>query len=769
MRRVSFLCILALLSLLFAAFLGGCGSGKKGGAEAPTATPTVPGNLQSQITGVTINDAGQPVVTFSLLDQNGAPLDPAAFIATSGNRLRFTIAQLGTDGEYTNYILSGTPPVPAFDSGGTFATVGNGAYTYTFKTNIKATTLWTGTANVQTLTHSVAGQISRSIPVNNGLTLDSSNVFQQAVNPYKNFKPNGSPVDPVIDVREIVSISACNACHNKLGAHGGTRREIALCILCHNPTATDPTTTNTIDMKSMIHKIHYGKLLPSNRAGGNYTIGTSSFATVGYPFISGDAVSTAVYPAYAGISNTPIECVKCHKKGTDLSGRSYGANVDNWKQSSPTTSSAAMDTCTTCHDTTTFDGSTTITVGLSAGLPAIPHTGGTQADDSQCNVCHPTGAVGADEYDATVVGAHTILEQSSIFTGINYQIISVSNAIAGQKPTVTFKITDKNGNPIVPSSSGSSFSLQIGYPATDYTNNNMGNFGQPLSQSLGTATPNGDGSYSITFTTAIPAGATGVGVIGIEGRKSYTLPTTPHKGTSTFSVGGASVQYYFDLASGAPVINPALQRRQSVDLDKCNVCHSRLSLHGANRVNSIGECVICHNADATDRGRRPANAPTGTVDNLAERPIDFKVMIHKIHTGENLASLQLTPPVPYVIYGFGGSVNDFSDVRYPQDTRNCLACHIDTSPPPFGLPLSAFVLGTSFNTGTNFNNDIDNLRTPPMTSVCTSCHDDTTFTSAHVAGNTATDPNTGQPVELCAQCHTTGLRFGPDFAHVPVQ
>jgi len=768
MRRGGFLSILALLSLLFATLLGGCGSSKKAGAEAPIATPTVPGNLQSQITAVTINGSGQPVVTFTLFDQNGAPLDPATFLATSGNRLRFTIAQLGPDGEYANYILSGTPPVPSFDSGGTFATVGTGVYTYTFKTNITTTALWTGTPNVQTLTHTVAGQISRSIPVNNGLTLDSSNVFQQAVNPYMNFKPNGSAVNPVTDVREIVSISACNTCHRKLGAHGGTRREIALCILCHNPTATDPTTTNTIDMKSLIHKIHYGALLPSNRAGGNYTIGTTSFATVGYPFISGDTISPAPaytnsYPAvYAGISNTPIQCVKCHQTGTDLSGRPYGANVNEWKQSSPTTSSATRASCITCHDTTTFDGTTNVTVGpFTSATAGILHTGGTQADDSQCNICHPIGTVGTDEYNASVVGAHAIFEQSSVFKGINYQILSASNAIAGQKPTVTFKITDNGGNVIAPSTG--SFNLKIGYPTTDYTNNNMSNFGQPLTQSVTAATSNGDGTYTMTFANAIPAGSTGVGVIGIEGTKSYTLPTTPHKGTQTFRAGGASVQYYFDLASGVQVTNPAQQRRQVVDLNKCNTCHTRLSLHGANRVNSIGECVICHNADATDRGTRPAGAPTGTVDNLAERPIDFKVMIHKIHTGDNLNQK------PYVIYGFGGSVNDFSDVGYPQDTRNCLACHIDTTPITYGLPLSSYVLGTTFSTGATLNNDSDNQRTLPITSVCTSCHDDTTFTSTHAAGNTATNTNTGQKVELCVQCHTTGLTYGPDFAHVPVQ
>ncbi len=735
MRRGSFLSILTLLLLLFATLLSGCGSGKKGGAEAPIATPTVPGNLQSQITGVTINNAGQPVVTFTLRDQNGVPLDPVKDLLQKGGRARLFIAQLKVDGNYQNYIL-GTDGLPTYEqTAANFSSLGNGVFTYTFKTDITQTDLWKNTPNVQTLTHTVAGQFQRDIPlVNSKLSVTT---FQQAVNPYFNFRPDG--VTPVTQTREVVAISNCNECHDKLALHGGGRREIALCILCHNPGVNDPTTANTVDMKSMIHKIHYGEKLPSNVAGGDYTIGDTSFKTVAFPFFSGDST----------ITGTPIECVKCHRKGTDLAGKEYGANVDYWRRSHDATkSSASIENCTTCHDTTTFSGGTST------------HTEGARID-LECNTCHSSGTVGSDEYNGTIVGAHTILEKSSVYTGINFQIISATNAVAGQTATVKFKITNNSGTSINPATG--SFSLKIGYAATDYTNNLMVKYGQPLSQSLASgATANGDGSYGITFGTAIPATATGVGVIGLEGRINYTVSSL-HKGTQSFSVGGSSVQYYFDLASGNQVANPSMQRRKSVDVNKCNLCHGRLSLHGANRVNSIEECVICHNPDATDASRRPAGAPTGTPDNLAEQPIDFKVMIHKIHSGENLSV------TPYIIYGFGtpptglpGAPNDFSEVRYPQDRRNCLACHIDATPKTFGLPLSAYVLGTTIGSGTILNNDSDNTRITPMMSVCTSCHDDTT-TVAHAAGNIIGG------TETCAQCHSTGLALGPDFAHVPIR
>lgn len=325
----------------------------------------------------------------------------------------------------------------------------------------------------------------------------------------------------------------------------------------------------------------------------------------------------------------------------------------------------------------------------------------------------------------------------------------MANATPGNKATVTFKVTDNKGNVISPAAP-SSFSLKLGYSTSDYTNNLMEDFGQPLTQSLTAATSNGDGSFTATFSKAIPANVKGIAVVGLEGRRPYTV-TSGHKGTQNYNVGGKSFQYYVDLATGAQVTDPSLQCRKSVDVNKCILCHSRLSLHGANRVNSIEECVICHNPNAMDKGRRPAD-PTTTPDGLAERPIHFKVMIHKIHSGENLDQK------PYVIYGFGGSVNDFSEVTYPRDRRDCLACHIDATPKTFGLPLPGGVLGTTISTGAKPNDDADNVRIQPMTAVCTSCHD-----SVNTAGHAADKTSGG--AETCTVCHTTGLLLGADLAH----
>lgn len=740
-RYVLFLSVIAITGLL-----AGCGDTKKAAVTGVTAESAT-GNIQATITRVTVGSP--PVVTFTLHDENGFPLNPRTVI-DQGGRVRFTIARIGADGNYQNYILN-EEPHPTFDPGGTFAdTAVPGTYTYTFATDITANDNLIFDA---TLTHTVAAQIQRDV------TSAVGTPFRQSANPYFNFRPDGGPVTVT---REVVAISNCNECHGNLGLHGGGRREIALCILCHYPGPVDVVTGNAIDFKSLIHKIHMGENLPSNQAlieegftGGGYTIETESFNTVVYPFMSGDDT----------ISERPVNCTKCHRLGTDLTGKPFGRNVDNWKNN-PTRAK-----CTTCHDLTTFDGSATVDVAdgatpvtidtsLLTTVPNVgPHTEGPQADDSLCASaeCHPNTV---EEFSSSVPGAHTIFEQSSVFTGINFQILSVTNATAGNAPTVVFSIRDDAGNPLDPAAAGSSFNFKLGYkPGADYTNDGLADFGEALTQSLTASTDNGDGTRTITFATPIPDFATGVGVIGMEGRATYSI-TTPHKGTISPRAGGMSIQYYFDLATGNQVTDPALTRREVVDVSKCLNCHGRLSLHGANRVNSTFECVICHNPNATDRSERPGG---GEPDGLAERPIDFKVMIHSIHTGEDLNTK------PYIIFGFGGSVNDFSEVRFPRDRRDCLGCHKDADPDTQGLPLFLGVMGTTISTGSLTNNvnnagmqEDDNTSTLPIKAVCTSCHDDA-LTSSHADGRVV------RGVETCVQCHRTGLLLGTDFAHLPTR
>jgi OmcA/MtrC family decaheme c-type cytochrome len=339
-----------------------------------------------------------------------------------------------------------------------------------------------------------------------------------------------------------------------------------------------------------------------------------------------------------------------------------------------------------------------------------------EVDDSQCAGCHiPQGEL---EFDASVLGAHTIPRFSKELNGFVFNIVSVTNTAAGQNPTVTFTVRDNAGNGI--NIASDSVSLVMGGPTTDYSSF--------VSEAVAKAPGTPDGTYTWTMKNAIPAAATGTYSIGIEGYQNATLlPGTVE--AQTIHEAGVNKVFSFSV-DGSPVA----PRRQVVSLAYCNNCHYSLSLHGDLR-NQIEYCVICHNPNQTDSPFRPAaQAPTQTVD--------FAYMIHRIHTGD-LSTAE------YTIYGYGASVNDFTKVRFPGDRRNCAECHVNGSEE---LPLSPGHLNVS---------DPRGLLNPmgPTTAACTGCHTDVDVAS-HALSNT-----TAQLGEACAVCHQPDAAFAVDSVH----
>ena len=76
--------------------------------------------------------------------------------------------------------------------------------------------------------------------------------------------PAGNGAKPA--PRDVVRTADCNKCHDQLAFHGGSRRGVDLCIMCHQPQTVDPNTGNTLDMKVFIHK-HPRRLRAAQRAG----------------------------------------------------------------------------------------------------------------------------------------------------------------------------------------------------------------------------------------------------------------------------------------------------------------------------------------------------------------------------------------------------------------------------------------------------------------------------------------------------------------------
>jgi OmcA/MtrC family decaheme c-type cytochrome len=237
-----------------------------------------------------------------------------------------------------------------------------------------------------------------------------------------------------------------------------------------------------------------------------------------------------------------------------------------------------------------------------------------------------------------------------------------------------------------------------------------------------------DGTYTYTMTNAIPANATGTYTIGIEGYQNTTLMAGTVLSQVVREAGNNKV---FNFSVDGSTVAP---RRKVVDIANCDHCHAILTAHGGFR-NQIEQCVLCHNPNATDASTRPAaQAPAQT--------IDFAHMIHRIHTGN-------TSTAEYTIYGHGGSINDFTKIRFPGDTRNCAECHVNSSEQ---LPLSPALLNVS---------DPRGLINPmgPATAACTGCHTDVDAAS-HALSNT-----TPQLGEACAVCHASDADFSVSQVH----
>lgn len=195
-------------------------------------------------------------VRFTITDPKGLPLDRNG-VNTPGPVSTSFIAAYIPNGKtlYTAYttrtqtspITSKTEIQAGTDSGGTYTTNTEGDYTYTFKT--LAPTGYDATA-----THTIGIYATRN--------LDEWSLPRNYADTVYSFVPNGSAVRTV---RDIVKTATCNKCHDVMGFHGGPRRSVELCILCHQPQTTDPDTGNTVDMTVMVHKIHMGADLPACR------------------------------------------------------------------------------------------------------------------------------------------------------------------------------------------------------------------------------------------------------------------------------------------------------------------------------------------------------------------------------------------------------------------------------------------------------------------------------------------------------------------------
>jgi OmcA/MtrC family decaheme c-type cytochrome len=672
----------------------------------PNVVAFVRPGLNIAITSTKIASDGTITVAYKLTDPKGLPLDRLGVQTPGAVSVSFVLAYIPkgekdfwsyTTRSQTSPITGKTAIQAGADSGGTTQDVAIGEYVYTFRT--KAVNK-TGGAFEADSTHRIVAYGSRN--------LTEFDLGTDRESEWMDFLPSGGKVTQTHD---IIKNASCNKCHDELAAHGGTRRGLEMCITCHTSQTVDPDTGNSVDMKVMAHKIHMGKELPSVQAGTPYVIIGNSQSQHDYSTV--------------GMPSNAARCEFCHEP------KSGATQADAWLKN-PTRAG-----CGSCHDDVNF--------ATGAGHVNLP-----QVNDNQCSQCHiPQGEL---EYDGSIRNSHMVETEAPSRPGVNVEITKIENGVAGKAPTVTFSIKDNSGAGLSMAQMTGGFNrigLVLAGPTSDYGNTSFGSDvttkGYVSENPVPTAKCSPDGTCIYTFTHAIPATAAGTFAIGIEARRGHTvLPGTTRE--KSIEYGAINKVKYFSV-DGSPV----QERRQVVSTAKCNGCHSFLALHGENR-NQIEQCVLCHNPSETDAARR-AVATVPADKSAPAQSVNFALMIHKIHTGEKMTADFKTQ---YTIVGFGGSHNDFTEVRYPAmtpsggvgDTAKCDMCHVNDS-------------HSVFPQGKNTVTDPQGLLTsvPATTSACTACHQKPSVL-AHAQANT--DPKFG---ESCDVCHGPTADFNVNKVH----
>jgi OmcA/MtrC family decaheme c-type cytochrome len=349
---------------------------------------------------------------------------------------------------------------------------------------------------------------------------------------------------------------------------------------------------------------------------------------------------------------------------------------------------------------------------------------------------------------------------------------------------VTYSVTDAATGAIIPLTdpriSNGSISARFAWDVEDYHNTGTATANSAPASSISLsltsgATLNPDGTYSKSFTTAIPAAATGSGVMSMEGRvavdvQGATWHSPPDGTRERIPVGPTPIRYF-------AITNTSVKsRRLVIDVEKCQLCHGDMNglvLHGGSRNDQPADCVMCHNPDNTDIAQRPVdpdgvkdgdNAAAG--DGREDQTIDFKVLVHGIHGAAMREN-------PFWVYGNGGNPYDFSGAEFPGNLEDCETCHRPNTYYP--LEDTTKRLGSTADSGSTVTARSPSVVFAPAganvdraddrnisfnAAACSACHDGS-LAKTHMelsggAFNALQSALTGTTAETCAICHGPG-------------
>ena len=342
-----------------------------------------------------------------------------------------------------------------------------------------------------------------------------------------------------------------------------------------------------------------------------------------------------------------------------------------------------------------------------AGPAGAAGSAGATGPAGSAGAAGPAGTAGA----AGPAGAAGKAASVQPGSGLKMEITKVEIP-ADNKPVVTFKVTDAQGNLLKNANlDANSLRFAIAKVVTD-KDSGLTSYESYITRTVPGSTYTW---YTQTVKSALPTAiqaTTDAGGkvtetdLGMTYAFSMTIPANYDKAATTV-VGGqtsrdnrgavASTSFGFVPAGGTPAV------REVVKTESCNQCHDPLVLHGART--EVGYCVLCHSQQSTD-------VHSGNT-------VDMKVMGHKIHRGAQMPSVVAGKP-----YFIGSSAHDYSEVGFPQDIRNCTTCHQPGA------------------------KNADNWKTAPSAAACGSCHDAVNFKTGenHKAGPQPND-------NACKTCH----------------